>query len=279
MAASWGGPTVAKSGIDVPKARVVPAAPSSGEPLNRSELLVRGSGYSAARLDARMRWVFDGVPLAGKRMLEIGSGDGLFACWAVAVGGAASATGLEPEASGSSSGVLGRFRERTAGLGLDNVRVLPATFQEFAAPPGSFDIVFSYASINHLSEPDCMRLHRDRRSRSLYVDLCRKMFTLLAPGGRLLITDCSRHNLFSWPQRLGWVRNPLQPTIEWEKHQSPAMWASVLRDAGFEDLSWRWSRLSPLAPLGRLASNALVAYVTTSGFDLRATRPAGRRDA
>jgi hypothetical protein len=148
------------------------------------------------------------------------------------------------------------------------------TFQDFSAADASYDIVLSYASINHLSAPDSMQLHWDARSRDVYIALCRKMRNLLVPGGQLLITDVSRHNVFSFVQSRGWLRNPIQPAIEWHKHQSPSVWASVLRDAGFVDISWRWSPLTALNFLGPLASNAVFAYLTTSGFDLRARRPA-----
>jgi hypothetical protein len=77
-----------------------------------------------------------------------------------------------------------------------------------------------------------------------------------------------RRNLYA---DLGF-RNPFEPTIEWFKHQQPAVWAKVLFDAGFAsprvsylgNRYFRYARV-PNIPYG-------MAYLMDSVFRLEMTR-------
>jgi hypothetical protein len=156
MATSWGGPSALQKDVDVTEFGAALNRRTTAARHHRERmvsLLTKGTGYRFARLDARMRWLFDGLPRAGKRLLEIGSGDGTFACWCAVIGEAASVVGLEPEADGSGNGVVKRFRERVSQLGLTNTHVRPLTFQAYSAAPASFDIILSYASSTIFPSP------------------------------------------------------------------------------------------------------------------------------
>jgi hypothetical protein len=68
------------------------------------------------------------------------------------------------------------------------------------------------------------------------------------PGAKLVASDISCDSLFA---RLP-LKNPLEPTIEWEKHQTPEKWAALLEDAGFRDPWIRWNSLNTLRRPGRI---------------------------
>lgn len=202
-------------------------------------------------------------------MLDVGCGTGHVGFWAAAQG-ARRVVGLEPEVEGSSAGMQESFRRTAREIGLeDSVELVTARLQDYDAGNERFDVIVLAASINHLDEDVCVRLHEDEQARQTYRAHLRLLADVAAPGAVLIVTDCDRRNLF---QRLG-RRNPLAPTIEWEKHQSPDLWARLLADVGFEAPSARWMALNTLRSPGQaLLGNRACAYVTTSAFRLTMRR-------
>jgi hypothetical protein len=88
------------------------------------------------------------------------------------------------------------------------------------------------------------------------------------PGAKLVASDISCDSLFA---RLP-LKNPLEPTIEWEKHQTPEKWAALLEDAGFRDPWIRWNSLNTLRRPGRIVlGNRVGAWLLGSGFCLTMT--------
>ena len=228
-----------------------------------AEWPVRRTGNLRFYLD----YLFEGVDLRGARVLDIGAGGGRYSFYAAAAG-AARVVALEPESAGSATGVATRFEQVRDQLGVDSVELRHETLQEFDPGDQLFDVLFMHASINHLDEPATMRLHRDEAARQVYRELFAKLAGMGADGARLVASDVSRHNLFA---KLP-VRNPLQPTIEWEKHQPPETWIGLLKDAGFAEPRVRWSTASSLRRPGRmLLGNRMAAWFTEGAFCLTMT--------
>jgi SAM-dependent methyltransferase len=218
-------------------------------------------------------YLFRDVPLAGARVLDIGAGDGLYTLYAVAAG-AERVVALEPEAAGSAAGVRDRFESAARRLGTAPVDLRAQTFQDYDPRDVRFDVVLSHSSINHLDEPACIALGHDRDARNIYRALLAKLAAMTAPGGTLVVSDASRRNLFA---RLP-LRNPVAPTIEWEKHQAPAVWIELLTEAGFERARLSWNSFNTLRRPGRvLLGNRLAAWFLQSGFRLTMVRRAGTR--
>lgn len=225
---------------------------------------------SAANFDWAMRTgLFAGIELEGKEMLDVGCGSGRMGLWAAARG-ARRVVGLEPEAEGSSAGVQQASIDAARRVGLeDKLELVAQPLQEYESARGRFDIVLLAASINHIDEEACIHLHHDEEARQTYRQHLRRIADLAAPGAHLIVTDCDRRNLFA---AIG-VRNPLAPTIEWEKHQSPWLWAGLLADVGFEEPDLRWGALNTLRKPGQaLLGNRIGAFMLTSVFLLRMRR-------
>jgi SAM-dependent methyltransferase len=219
-------------------------------------------GYSS--LNHRCRQIFDHVcGLDGKTMLEIGSGEGLFSLWALA-NGIERAVLLEPEADGATKGVAGKLLKHQKALNIpdERLRLYTQTFQEYKGEKESFDIILSYASINHLDEPACINLHKSEKAYSTYKKYFEKIYNLMRPGGHFILSDAGRINL--WNQ-IG-MNSPFSPSIEWEKHQGHALWRQILSDTGFSFVSSDWLRFYPLRKLGFVGCNRLVAWATISQF-------------
>jgi SAM-dependent methyltransferase len=219
----------------------------------------------------RLKYLFGRIDFRGKAVLDVGGGDGLLSFYA-ACAGAANVVCLEPAKAGSAPDTIDAF-DRAASL-LDEVKVqwIPQRFQEYECGDSVFDVLLLHASINHLDEDACVRLHHDRAAQSLYGRSFRKLARLARPGAKLIIVDCARRNLFADLR----MRNPLEPTIEWHKHQSPKLWARLLTRAGFVNPVIRWNSFNTLRSYGRLfLGNRLAAYCLTSTFCLTMERQWG----
>ncbi len=212
--------------------------------------------------------MFGRVSLRNSSVLDIGAGRGDTSLYAASAG-AARVVSLEPEAAGSHTDMQAAFEVSRDRLGLHQVVLRGETFQDFDPGDDRFDVIVSKASINHLDEERCVRLHSDPGARQEYRQILGKLAEIANPGAHLIVWDCARRNLFA---QLG-VRNPFFPAIEWHKHQQPALWAELLEGVGFRTPEIRWETFNTLrAPGQTLFGNRVLAYMTTSVFCLTMRR-------
>jgi SAM-dependent methyltransferase len=222
-----------------------------------------------SRLKNHLEFMFGDCDLQNKRLLDVGGGRGLLTFYASMLG--AHATCLEPEFDGSSEGMINAFQNFKDSLPFEpgESSIVTQTFQEFKSEE-PFDLIVLSNSVNHLDEPACIRLHQESSARQVYLGHFKKMYELLNPGGLLIITDCDRHNFFNV---LG-LSSPFMPSIEWEKHQAPKLWLSLLNQIGFCKGRISWSVPNSLGKIGRvLLSNRIVAFFLLSHFRLEVRKP------
>jgi hypothetical protein len=228
--------------------------------------MVQAGLYSNNRnLEFHLRYVFAEVDFEGRSFLDIGGGAGLHSFYAAWMG-AANVVCLEPEAEGSRGGVRETFAHVCSSLGLaDRVTLMPCTVQAFEPHGQLFDIVNLYNSVNHLDESACKGLRGDPRARAVYRAIFGKVSSLAKRGAKAILCDCSRHNFFPM---LG-LKNPLVPNVEWDKHQTPEVWAALLAAVGFANPRIAWTSYNTLRSLGRLLiGNKPASFFLTSHFRL-----------
>jgi SAM-dependent methyltransferase len=210
------------------------------------------------------------VDLRDKRVLEIGCGRGIF-CYLMALGGARKSIGIEPEADGSSDGV---FQEAIAlgdCLELPQVQILRMYLDGFNLEEnGPFDLILANNVVNHLDEKAVVHLHRNKEARNVYVNIFKKIHKSLSEKAVFIIADCSRHNIFSGTSRLGLFKGLCFRSIEWQKHQSPAVWRLLLKRAGFQRFELEYWIPYVFRDIPWLADNIVFSYLTHSHFTLRA---------
>lgn len=216
-----------------------------------------------------LHYLFDGVDLKGKRVLDIGAGPGTYGLYA-AIMGASDVVCLEPEDAGSRTGFIAKFNKIKADLGLQKIEMEAKTFQDYQSANKKFDLILLHHSINHLDEPACITLLDSAKSQKIYQGLFQELINLSAPGGSLLITDAARQNFYPAIH----VKNPFVRTIEWHKHQQPETWVKHLSIAGFKQPKVSWTSPSQLREFGRFFfGNKLASYFLHSHFKLLMKKP------
>lgn len=221
-----------------------------------------------SRLFNHLSYIFGRNELYKRRLLDIGGGTGLLSFWMAVNGG--SAICLEPEFHGSSTGMQEAFQSLARDLDVspEQAQQQATTFQDFELDE-KFDIIILANSINHLNEEATINLQCDPDAVSVYVSYFEKMRNLLSDGGRVIITDCDRHNFFN---TFG-LKSPFMPSIEWQKHQSPRFWGKLLQKAGFKIADISWSSPNILGLPGRFfLGNRIIAYFLLSHFRIEAIK-------
>ncbi len=217
-----------------------------------------------------------GIDIEGKRILDVGGGYGLYALYCI-THGASEVIVLEPQLAGSRSDTQTTFERLLKAIRPERpIRFVPRVVEEFVATEGGcFDIIMMHNSINHIDEEACAVLDRDEAAREYYRQFFIHLAQISRSGTELVIADCARRNVFG---DLG-LRNPLLPSIEWYKHQSPQLWGQLLEEVGFRTQSIDWTSPNVLGRLGRwLFNNAVMAYLTMSHFRLVAEYQGGGKE-
>ena len=224
---------------------------------------------SKGNLKFHMDTLFKGIDFKDKRVLDIGGGFGLHSFYA-ACRGAKKVVCLEPEAEGSSFGIIDKFHKLNKCLERNNVVLKPVTLQALEPEGERFDVILLHNSINHLDETACFDLLTESKSKTVYKEIFSKIYTISNKGAKIIVCDCSGKNFFA----LFKICNPFTPTIEWYKHQAPEVWANLLSEVGFKNPKIRWSTFNPLRNCGRvLTGNRLMSYFMTSHFCLYMEKP------
>jgi len=232
--------------------------------------MLRLEGTSLSSVHFHMQRVLADTPLRDRRVLDIGCGRGLHSIYMALQG--AQVTAIDPEVHGSNPGVTQVLLNRLSQLELQSVRFKPIGLFDLASSEGPFDLIFSWNVINHIW-PTRLDASRNHQAYSAYRDVVDRMCTFLSPGGRLLIADCARSNLFAVLTRLG-IPHPIPGcrSIEWGTHQQMSTWRSILLKEGLAILRVTWYVPYPLRRLESILNNSLWGYLTTSHFAILAMR-------
>jgi SAM-dependent methyltransferase len=229
---------------------------------------LKGLCRNQDKLRHQMDFIYRDCDFSGKTVLDIGGGNGIHSFYAAACG-AKQVVCLEPEAAGSTEGVIAKFRELGELLECPNTTIVPTTFQDYDPGDSTFDVVMLQDSVNHLDEECCVKLLHDAEAQATYREVFEKIGRVSHDRTELIVCDCSRYNLYP---ALG-MSNPADPGIEWEKHQAPEFWAKMLREVGYGSPRVRWSTPSRFGGWGRIVfGNKLMAYFFTSHFCLTMQR-------
>jgi len=205
---------------------------------------------------------FEDIDLARKHVLEIGAGEGILSAYAAQF--AKHLTAIEPEAAGSTEGYSSTIQHMKERLNVPNFEIFQDIVQNYDCGVRKYDIVLMHNSINHLDEPMCEKLLYSREAKNAYRTIFNHISSMMSPGAKLIIADCSRQNFF----KMIHMKHPITPQIKWEKHQAPKTWVNILEPLGFVKEELSWTVAYPLRRFSFLLGNQILAFFLFSHFRL-----------
>ena len=191
---------------------------------------------------ARLRFIEAAVPVAGKRVLDVGCGGGLL-CEGLALC-KARLTGID-----ASAGAIRAAQQHCAASGFD-IDYRAATVEQFAEEmPPRFDVVTCMELLEHVPEPAAL------------LATCAR---LLNPGGALIVATINR-NLQSWLGAIVAAEHVLRilprGTHDYARFIRPAELSRWLRSAGFEIVEIAGLRYLPWINRCALTNHPSVNYL------------------
>lgn len=207
-----------------------------------------------------LKWAFKDIDFKGKKVLDIGGGNGIYSYYAKLMG-AAYCLNLEPFGAGSGNiKILGESTYNELKIDIE-----PLPIQEFNTD-SKFDVIILHDSINHLDEEIYTLIHKDADAYKMYSEIIAKIYSLTSENGRVVVADCSRINFFA---SLG-IRNPFAPTIDWHLHQHPPLLIKLFAENGFNLVKLRWSPFKRFDKFGQVLAKIgfPIAYFMQSHFNI-----------
>lgn len=193
------------------------------EPVVASEAYARWRATTLGAITERVetKVVFDLAGfMGGKRVLDVGTGDGTYAIGAATRGAIVTAIDLEPD-------MLQAARARASSTGVD-VNFERGRAQSLPFDDASFDVVLAVTVLCFVPEAD---------------RAVREMARVLAPGGRLVLGELARFSVWAAERRVrGWLGSR---TWRRARFWSRAGLARLATDAGLRVADVRGSVFFP----------------------------------
>lgn len=234
------------------------------------EILAEDGHEKPRNFDWTMNYMFRGVSLKAKTVLDVGSGRGLTPIW-ISRQGAKQVYSMEPELAGSRSGVISVQEARIRELGLDNIHFVSDEFEKYDPGETRFDVILSKASINHLEESEYHALFH-QPTYDAFLRIAVRFRELLRPGGVVVATDAARYGFFAAAKTLGLPNRYCyaRRNINFRIHQNPATWKKIFKAAGFSRVQVDYPMPFALRHLRPALNNPVSNFFLQSAFILRA---------
>ena len=197
--------------------------------------------------------------IAGKRMLDIGGGDGFLGLYNRIVRGASSISIIDSYDShggkgGHESG-YDNMMEIIQRHKIENVDVIKSDIRDVKLSSEQFDSVYARNSFHHI-------FGHYRTEDSEIVELMVSIHGSLVPGGSLIIGETSRNQVW---RSIPPIRNRMANGPWIHKKIAPKRLKRCATSAGFKSVAVRWYTLYKLRSLKPLLSNqAANAFMTGS---------------
>jgi SAM-dependent methyltransferase len=223
----------------------------------------------------QMSRMFRGIDLSGKLILDVGCGLGYLSQYLAVTAPTAKIIAMdEAEGDGSSKEVLRILEENNRTIGIDNLEIVKADFNNWE-PKERFDLVVAKNAIHHLPwkvpltrESDAF-IHRNQEVHDNFLETFQRLRSFLKPGGHLVFGDVSRMNVYRLMPLS--IRKKFR-TVNWRIKPTKGEWLYLMRKTGFTHTGYRCDvpfKLRSLTPVWR----PLKAYFFFPDFYFFGTNP------
>lgn len=197
--------------------------------------------------------------IAGKRMLDIGGGDGFLGLYNRIVRGASSISIIDSydshEGKGGHESGYDNMMEIIQRHKIENVDVIKSDIRDVKLSSEQFDSVYARNSFHHI-------FGHYRTEDSEIVELMVSIRESLVPGGSLIIGETSRNQVWRF---IPPIRNRMANGPWIHKKIAPERLKRCATSAGFKSVAVRWYTLYKLRSLKPLLSNQVAnAFMTGS---------------
>ncbi|WP_404363563.1 bifunctional 2-polyprenyl-6-hydroxyphenol methylase/3-demethylubiquinol 3-O-methyltransferase UbiG [Marinobacter sp.] len=204
----------------------------------------------------RLNYIDERVPLAGKKVLDVGCGGGLLSEGMAQRG--AHVTGID---MGEAPLSVARLHGLESGIKVDYRQT---TIETLAADPGqagSYDVVTCLEMLEHVPDP---------------ASVLKACAAMLKPGGALFVSTINRNPksfLFAIVGAEYVLRLLPKGTHEWRKFIRPSEMADYLRRAGLEVQELTGMTYNPLTKVYRLGRDVDVNYMMYATLEADTGKP------
>ena len=197
--------------------------------------------------------------IVGKRMLDIGGGDGFLGLYNRIVRGASSISTIDSydshEGKGGHESGYDNMMEIIQRHKIENVDVIKSDIRDVKLSSEQFDSVYARDSFHHI-------FGHYRTEDSEIVELMVSIRESLVPGGSLIIGETSRNQVWRF---IPPIRNRMANGPWIHKKIAPERLKRCATSAGFKSVAVRWYTLYKLRSLKPLLSNQVAnAFMTGS---------------
>ncbi len=206
-------------------------------------------------------YIFEGVNLKTKSLLDLGGGNGIASFFAAHSDNSCRCTIVDPFEDGSNTLMITQYEKLSKVYG--NAVKLHKGYVESLPIDEKFDIILMHNSINHIGEEIIADIVSSQKYWKEFSARLEPIIMRAKKGATIIVADCSNKNFWN---DLG-IKNPLAPTIEWNLHQPPRVWQKMLENFRCKHLRTNWTSRREFLFLGKfLLANKFLSYFTDSHF-------------
>ena len=207
-------------------------------------------------------YIYDDIDLDGKKILDIGGGNGIASFHALNSSENCSAWVVDPIAEGSNDLMLAQYESMKKSYGAERIN-FHRDYVNTLLDPGTFDIIVMHNTVNHIGEDILQDISYKNEAYTEYVSRLKTILDRLASDGILIVADCGSRNFFG---QIG-LKSPFAPSIDWHLHCEPGVWQQMIEDIGVLHIKTQWTARREFGVFGKFfLANRLFSYFTNSHF-------------
>tara|TARA_B100001109_G_C18852825_1_gene470180 strand:- start:1627 stop:2361 length:735 start_codon:yes stop_codon:yes gene_type:complete len=201
-------------------------------------------------------YIFNGINLENKEILDLGGGNGIASFHALNKCSSCNCFVVDPIEEGSNKLMVAQFNEMKKNFKPGRI-FYHRDFIDTLDNHLKFDIVLMHNSINHIGEDIIDEIEFNKHKYQEYLSRIDTITKRLKKDGLLIIADCGSKNFWN---NLN-LKDPFAPSIDWSLHKEPEIWRKMIEEIGHQHIDTYWTSRKEFGKLGKLLfANRFLSY-------------------